>query len=87
MHTQEIGINFHLRDQRNYAYRQWPAVPRVDDVVMLHDPKREKGLRYPAIVRLVVWATREESWAGQMLECDVYAEWQDEVPVPWGVAA
>lgn len=81
----EIGINFHLRGQSKYAYRQWLAVPRVGDIVMLHNPKLEEGMRYPAIVRLVVWGTREESWAGKMLECDVYIEWAEggEVRIPW----
>ena len=79
----QIGLNFHLRDKLGYAYRTWPQVPAVGDVVMLHDPEREADTRYPAIVRLVVWAIREESWAGKLLECDVYIEWQDEVLIPW----
>lgn len=83
--SETIALNFHLKGRRNYAFRAWPAVPRVGDVVMLHDPDKEKGVRYPAIVRLVVWAGREESWAGKQLECDVFIEWaeNEQVAIPW----
>lgn len=83
--TGDVAINFHLRSQNNFALRTWPVVPRVGDVVMLHDPDREKGMRYPAHVRLVVWGRREESWAGKQLECDCYIEWAEggEVRIPW----
>lgn len=73
----EIGLNFIL-DGKQYAYRQWPAVPRAGDVVKLRDPLREKGLRYPARVLSVVWA----SWAGKLLECDVYIAWDDDIEIP-----
>lgn len=77
----EIGINF-IMDGKPYAYRQWPAVPRVGEAVKLHDPSREKDVRYPARVLLVVWGSREESWAGKLLECEVHIAWDDNIQIP-----
>lgn len=79
--SESIGLNF-IMGGRPYAYRQWPAVPRQGDIVKLHDPDREEGLRYPARVLLVVWGSREESWAGKLLECEVHIQWDDYVIIP-----
>lgn len=82
MDTPLIALNFILPGNRDYAARSWPGVPRQGDVVMLHRPDREQGVRYPAMVMLVVWARREESWAGSQLECDVHIEWCDDIAIP-----
>jgi len=76
-----IGLNF-LIEGRPYAYRQWPAVPRQGDIVKLHNPLREDGVRYPARVLLVVWGSREESWAGKLLECEIHIAWDDNIAIP-----
>jgi hypothetical protein len=73
-----IGIDFIL-DGKRYAVRRWPAVPRVGEVVNLPDPKREQGMRYPALVEHVTWAIREETWAGEQLECEIHISW---IPLP-----
>jgi len=84
MMHQLIVLNFQMGN-RPYAVRMWPAVPRVGDVVNLRNPDRDvdnEGLRYPARVVLVCWAVREESWAGEQLECDVHIIWDDHVVIP-----
>lgn len=81
-----IGLDFYLKASRTpYAVRIWPAVPRVGDVVMLHNSARDPGdhdLRRPALVLAIVWARRETSWAGDMLECEVWIDWDDEIHIP-----
>ncbi len=76
-----VGLNFIL-EGKEYAFRAWPGVPRQGDVVLLHDPNREKDVRYPARVLLVVWGRREESWAGKQLECDIHIAWDDNITIP-----
>ncbi len=87
MMHQLIAIDFRLKSKKGerYAARMWPAVPRVGDIVMLHNTYRDPGdgdLRRPALVLAVAWATREKTWAGEMLECDVWIDWDDEIGVP-----
>ena len=78
-----ITVRFHTRQTKTYAIRYWPAVPAVGDVVMLHDPERDRQMRYPAVVRLVVWGRSGSMGANESVEVEAYVEWQDEVSIPW----
>lgn len=81
--TMGIAIDIRIGLEK-YAYRRWPAVPRVDDCILLN----VDGKRFPAdhqgsgmfVVRQVTWGTegRRESELGD-LQVTIHVEF---VPPP-----
>jgi hypothetical protein len=66
-----IGLYFILGG-KDYAYRSWPAVPRVGDLVLLKDEQRDYAI-HPARVLTVVWGTRDQP--GDFC-CTLEIEWE-----------
>lgn len=62
-----ISINFVL-DNKDFAFRSWPSVPRVGEFVTL----RPNGEPTTYLVKLVLWNVRENRNLHQPLECDVH---------------
>lgn len=66
-----IGLYFILNN-KEYAYRSWPAVPRIGDLVMLYNTEHEQI--EPAIVNNVVWGTRDQP---SDFCCTLEVEWEN----------
>lgn len=65
--VERISINFVL-DKEDFAFRSWPAVPRVGDYVTL----RPKGQPTTYRALLVLWNVRENGRGITSPEVDIH---------------
>jgi hypothetical protein len=73
--SDHITINIVL-DGKPFGTRYWPAVPRIGEVILLRDPKRESDKLYPATCKYVVWGLFDDGKRHGELECEIEVEWR-----------
>lgn len=71
---ERIELSFRI-DGKPCARRNWPVVPRKDEIVYLNDPARDPASQYAARVLQVRYYDVEEIRRWGWVRVDVDVEW------------